>query len=557
MVTTTLPWGDTMDFQLADIFEAGARAIPDRLALAWGGGPTGDGELTYDALDRAANQVARLLTDHGVSAQDRVGVHGYNHASFIVVTLACFKLAAVPINASYRYTATELAYVFADAGVQVVVTEPELRDVVADASALMPHDLESIITFGDELDAAATALEDAPLTVTGRSGDNRYILYTGGTTGMPKGVVWRHEDIFFGALGGDGVPRQGFPALTDPADAGAWASAGNPVRVRMPLCPLIHGGAQWVALTTILSGGTLVLATDRSFDAATAWRLADRFDVELIMVIGDAVARPLLDALPAGHTAFPALRFISSSGAPLSARMRVELTEALGDVRILDRYGASETGGHGRLLEPDGSGRLRLRGDATTAVLDDEGHVISPGSRTVGRLARRGHIPLEYWNDPAKTATTFPIYDGQRWAVPGDLATVESDGTIVVLGRGSIVINSGGEKIFPEEVENVIKAFAPVQDCLVVGLPDDRFGQRVVAVISLRGKSATRPAASAALPSLAPDDLVAELIAHCRQQLAGYKIPKRFVIVDAVERKITGKADYDWARRVATGTLVE
>ncbi|MBP8179808.1 MAG: AMP-binding protein [Acidimicrobiia bacterium] len=564
-----------MEFQLADIFEAAAERIPDRMCLAWGGKPgeagsdstnrsdkreAVGGELNYGQVDRLANQAAHLLRSVGVRPGDHVVVHGYNHAQFMIVTLACFKIAAVPINASYRYTAPELAYVFTDAAVSVVVTESDLAEVVRAASAHMERPLNAILTFGSELAAACEAQTDARPEATDRSADNHYILYTGGTTGMPKGVVWRHEDIFFGALGGGGVPRQGFPALTDPADAGRWAEMGNPVRVRMPLCPLIHGGAQWVALTTILSGGTLVLATDRSFDGATAWSLAERYAVELIMVIGDAVARPLLDSLgPTRHRPLGNLRFISSSGAPLTERVREELTAALPQVRILDRYGASETGGHGRILEPDASGRLRLRGDATTAVIDDDGRPVLPGSSTVGLLARRGHIPLEYWNDPAKTATTFPVHHGVRWAVPGDQALVEADGTIVVLGRGSMVINTGGEKVFPEEVEAVIKQLPEVNDCLVVGLPDERFGQRVVAVLSLRDvDSGSYGTSSLRRDSVEPgadgsDGYNADRVrAHCRTQLAGYKVPKAFVVVDHVERKITGKADYAWARQAAS-----
>ncbi len=370
-----------------------------------------------------------------------------------------------------------------------------------------------------------------------RSGDDRYLLYTGGTTGMPKGVVWRHEDLFFAALGGTGAPRHGQAKLDDPDRIGEFVTTGTGITRRLPLCPLIHGGAQWIALTALLTGGTCLLSVDPSFDAASALRFAADERAEFLMIIGDAVARPLADELEraGGRYDLSSLRLISSSGAILSPGAKSALEEHLPAARVIDRFGASETGGQGRVRRrPDGSGPLRLLTDDHTVVLDDDGRPVEPGSGVRGRLARTGWIPLGYWNDEEKTAATFPTIDGVRYSVPGDLATVEADGGITVFGRGSMVINTGGEKVFPEEVEAAVKGHPGVFDALVVGVPDPRFGSKVAAVVSA-AEGATAPG-------------LEELAAHCRKVLAGYKVPRVLVIVDEIERKVTGKGDYEWAR---------
>ncbi|MEJ7583099.1 MAG: AMP-binding protein [Acidimicrobiales bacterium] len=306
---------------------------------------------------------------------------------------------------------------------------------------------------------------------------------------------------------------------------------------RLPLCPLIHGGAQWVALTALLTGGTCLLSVDPSFDPASALRFADDEGAELLMVIGDAVARPLADELARHPDSYDMsrLRLITSSGALLSPTVRAALAEQLPAVRIIDRFGASETGGHGNIRRrPDGTGPVTLLTDEHTAVLDEDLTPLGPGSGRQGRLARSGWIPLGYWKDEAKTATAFPTVDGVRYSVPGDLATVEADGTITVFGRGSMVINTGGEKVFPEEVETAVKGHPAIFDALVVGAPDERFGQRVEAVVSVR---AGMPAPS-----------VEELGDHCRAVLAGYKVPRGVTVVDNVRRTVTGKGDYAWAQ---------
>ena len=522
-------------FNLADLFEGAAAALPDRDAVVAGGLDVDTRRRTYAELDARADQVAHVLADLGVGPGDLVGLHATNSLEFMEITFGVFKLRAIPVNANFRYTADELAYVFADAGVKVVFTEVGIHDRAVAAAPSVP-----CITIGDDYEAIVDGAPSGRVDVGPRSSDDTYLLYTGGTTGMPKGVIWRHEDLFFAALGGTGAPRQGLPKLDRPDDIGDFVTQGTGITRRLPLCPLIHGGAQWIALTALLTGGTCLLTVDAHFDPGSALRFASDERAEFLMIIGDAVARPLADELARNHTLYDLadLRLISSSGAILSPAVKAALEEHLPATKVIDRFGASETGGQGRIKRSaDGSGPLQLLSDEHTSVLDDAGIPVEPGSGVRGRLARSGWIPLGYWNDAEKTAATFPTIDGVRYSIPGDLATVEADGTITVFGRGSMVINTGGEKVFPEEVEAAVKGHPSVFDALVVGVPDERFGSRVAAVVSLS------PGSEA--PS------VDELGAHCRAVLSGYKIPREVVVVDEVRRKVTGKGDYTWAREVA------
>jgi len=522
-------------FNLADLFEGAVEAIPAQDAVVTAGADEPTRRRTYAELDARANQVAHLLDELGVGPGDHVAVHAMNCLEFMEVTLGVFKLRAVPINGNFRYTAEELAYVFDDAEVVAVFTQVGIRDEALAAAGARP-----VITIGLDYDERIAGRPTTPVDVGPRSSDDRYLLYTGGTTGMPKGVVWRHEDVFFGALGGTGAPRQGLPALASPDDIGAFVTQGTGITRRLPLCPLIHGGAQWIALTALLTGGTCLLTVDPSLDAGSALSLASEERAEFLMIIGDAVARPLAAELRRHHEAYDLseLRLISSSGAILSPAVKAELEEFLPATKVIDRFGASETGGQGRIKRSaDGSGPLQLIADDHTTVIGDDGRPLVPGSGQRGKLARRGWIPLGYWRDEEKTAATFPTIDGVRYSVPGDLATIEADGTISVFGRGSMVINTGGEKVFPEEVEAAAKGHPAVFDSLVVGVPDERFGSRVAAVVSLV-EGASPPTVDA-------------LADHCRSVIAGYKVPRELVVVDEVRRKVTGKGDYAWAKEVA------
>jgi acyl-CoA synthetase (AMP-forming)/AMP-acid ligase II len=513
-------------FNLADLFEGVVDAVGEREALVVGQGGEAAERLTYAALDARVNAAAHRLAAAGVGPGDHVGLHLRNGTPYVEAMLAAFKLRAVPVNVNHRYTAVEIGELADDLDLRLTLSEPDLADRVPGP----------VLVAGE-----AGGSGDRP-RVTGRSGDDLYILCTGGTTGKPKGVMWRHEDLFFASLGGRGAPRRGYPALEDPALVGEWARRGLPANRRLPLCPLIHGAAQWIVLQSLLSGGTAVLSADRSFDPAAALDLAARSRAELLMVVGDATARPLADTLAAspGRWDLSALQLLSSSGAILSPAVKARLAEVLPAVKVLDTFGASETGSQGRMAGAPG-GRPRLLADPHNAVLDDDGHPVAPGG--VGRLARRGHLPLGYYGDPAKTAATFPTIDGVRWSVPGDLARVEDDGTITVLGRGSVCINTGGEKVFPEEVESVLKAHPEVADAVVVGVPDERFGSRVAAVVALRPDDGAD----------ADERYGTVLEAHVRDHLSGYKVPRSWVFAAACPRLVSGKPDYRAAGELFAG----
>jgi acyl-CoA synthetase (AMP-forming)/AMP-acid ligase II len=525
-----------MEFQIADMFEAVADAVPEREALVCGREGAAVTRQSYAELEARANRAANAFAAFGIGAGDHVGIHLHNCREWIEAMLGLFKLRAVPVNVNYRYVAEELSYLFADADLRAVLTEPELAERIDQIRPGLPQ-LETVVVRGDHFDRLLERAGDHRPAVGGRSADDLYLLYTGGTTGMPKGVMWRHEDIYFASLGGRGTPSKGRPALASADEIGDRARQGDPIRRRLPLCPLMHGGAQWVALQTLLNGGALVLDVGRHFDATHALRLLADERVELTMLIGDATARPLADELATHPERYDlsALQVIASGGAIMSPAVKDQLAELLPATKVIDTFGASETGGQGRLSKRHGD--LRLVTDEFTAVFDDDHHVVAPGSGVVGKLARRRWIPLGYYKDPEKTAATFPVIDGVRWSIPGDNAVVNEDGSITLLGRGAMSINTGGEKVFPEEVEGALKRHPAVFDAMVVGLPDERFGQRVVAVLAARG-DASRPSDH-------------ELGAFAREHLSGYKVPRAWVWVDHCERLPTGKPDYTWAREIA------
>ncbi|MCU1452541.1 MAG: acyl-CoA synthetase [Acidimicrobiales bacterium] len=517
-------------WNLADLFESVADAVPDRDALV-----AGEVRLTYAALDERANRLAHALRVSGIGPGDHVGLVLRNGSEHVEAMLAAFKLRAVPVNVNFRYTVDELRYVLTDADVVAVVHEPELGGQIDRALAGRPA-LRASLARGASYEAALAA-GAAERPEVERSGDDLYVLYTGGTTGLPKGVMWRHEDLYFAALG-RGI--SGGDVLTRPEQVAELAPAS---RTRLlPASPLTHGTAHWTTLSTLLSGGTVILSTDPTLQPELLWAAAARERASVLVIVGDAFARPLADALEANpdRWALDDLLVILSGGAVLSPAVRSALLAQLPSVVVVDGYGTSETGGQGQMPvwpgQP-GARLLRFHLDDDTAVLDDAGRPAPPGSGLIGRLARKGHIPIGYRGDPERTAATFPVIDGQRWSVPGDLARVESDGSITLLGRGSSSINSGGEKVFPEEVEAVLKAHPAVFDVVVIGLPDDRWGEQVRAVVQLRpGHAAT----------------AAELQAHCRTQLAAFKVPRRVVLVDAVPRRSSGKPDLRSVRDLAS-----
>lgn len=523
-----------MEFNLADLFEAVVDAVPDQLALV-----SGPRRLTYADLDQRADRLADVLVAAGVGRDDFVGIQLPNGTEYLEAMLAAFKIRAVPVNINYRYLGAELRHLYADAGLVALIHHADFDDAVADARGALREE-RLVLRVGPDGDYEA-ALAGAGLASgrRERSADDLYCVYTGGTTGAPKGVLWRHEDIFFAAMGGGDHLQLGTP-ITRPDEL--VERVLRPGLVALPVPPFMHAAAHWLAFSMLFGGGAIVTLPHGRFDPAETWRLVAAEHVNILVVVGDAMARPLADALEAEEGAdidASSLMALGSGGALLSPSTKARFRARLPNLMVRDAFGASETGQIGGAPpadDPDGAPRLHV--DDRTAVFDDDLRTVEPGSGAVGNLARGGRVPLRYHGDPAKTAATFVEIDGTRWALPGDRARVEADGTIVVLGRSSQCINTGGEKVHAEEVEVVLKAHPDVVDAVVVGVPDERWGQAVCAVVQ------PRPGSQVSLEDLKD---------AARNDLAGYKLPKRLVLVSEMVRSPSGKADYRWATEIATG----
>jgi acyl-CoA synthetase (AMP-forming)/AMP-acid ligase II len=527
-----------MEFNLADQFEHAVDLWSEREYLV------ADGRRrTYGEMEARANRLAHHLADQGIGPGDHVGIYGVNSVEWIESLWAIFKLRAVWININYRYVEDELAYLFGNADLQALVHDAAFTDRVDGVMAHMPE-LRHRLVIGGEGDGAyeAALAEASPERDFGpRSGDDRYILYTGGTTGMPKGVVWRHEDVLF-ALGG-GIDVLTGERATAPEDLAARGEKMGFALTFLPIAPLMHGATQWACMGQSFQGNKVVLMGQ--FDALEVWRLVEGEKVNSLMMTGDAMARPLVEALdeaPSKERDLSSLLSISSTAAVFSPSLKDQFLEHFPTIVLTDAIGSSEGGANGIIVVE--KGKTAMHGGPTvnpvegTVVLDDLLQPVEPGSGTIGRVARTGDIPLGYYNDPVKTAETFVEVGGTRYVIPGDLARVEADGTVTLLGRGSQSINSGGEKIFPEEVEAAVKSHPAIYDAVVVGVPDERWGQRVAAVVQPR-------------EGTTPD--LESVQAHCRTRIAGYKVPRELHVVDLMQRSPSGKADYPWAKRIATG----
>lgn len=521
---------------LADLFEAVVDADPDREVLV-----VGDRRLTYQELDGRANRLARVLSGAGVGAGDTVGLQLANGSEYLEGMLAAFKLRAVPVNINYRYVRKELQYLYDDAGLASLIVHRAFAPRVSSALAgREPFRLVLDVADGSEeqpisgsvpYEQALTGAAPGRPPGKGRSGDDHYLIYTGGTTGMPKGVVWRHEDIFKAAMGG-GDLTQGGDHVTDPAELAARLPENGITALAGP--PLMHAAAHWLSFHQLFTGGKLVLMPLGRFSPSEVWATIEREKVFNIVLVGDAMVKPLLDHL-AAHADVNAdsLWVLASSGAPLSQHTKDRVAELLPGRMLVDSLGSSETG----VLGPkSGQGGATFTLNEHTTVLKPDGTPVRAASGEVGRVARKGNVPLRYHNDPERSSATFLEIEGVRWALTGDEATLEDDGTVRMLGRGSQCINSGGEKIYPEEVEEPLKAHPFVEDALVVGLPDERWGERVVAVV--------QPVTGARLS-------LEELQEHLTHAVARYKVPRELVVVDQVVRSPAGKADYLWAKDAA------
>jgi acyl-CoA synthetase (AMP-forming)/AMP-acid ligase II len=536
-----------MKFNIADLFESLVDAIPEREAVA-----CGSQRLTFAELDERANRLAHYLAARGVGTGDHVGMYLFNCAEFLEGMLAAFKIRAVPVNINYRYVEDELRYLIDNGDLVALIHQGEFAPIIASVRDDFPA-LQTLIHVADESGADCAAIGSVPYEEAiaegspkrdfpERSDDDLYIIYTGGTTGMPKGVMWRHGDVFFAGLQG-GNP--GGEPISRPEELADNARKADPPLVSMPVAPFIHGAAQWAALIAMFGGGKVVLCPGRSMQPKLVWELVEREKVNLLTIVGDAMARPLAAVLNDPHAAYDtsSLIVIGSAGAVFSESVKDELRQRLANTMFVDAFGSTESGHTGSMTatrSASGSGHPRFAMTDNVTVLDENLRPIEPGSGIMGMLARTGRLPVGYYKDPEKTAKTFVEVDGRRYVIPGDMATIDADGMVTVFGRGSVCINSGGEKIFPEEVEEVLKAHPEIEDAIVVGVPDERWGQRVAAVVQPR--TGTQPTPDA-------------LDTHCRQHIAGYKVPRDIHFVDQVSRQPSGKPDYKWAKEVATGRL--
>jgi acyl-CoA synthetase (AMP-forming)/AMP-acid ligase II len=539
-----------MALNIADLFEHAVDAVPDRPVIR-----VGERAVTYAELEAEANRLAHFLASRGVGAGDHVGIYAKNSVEHVVALLGIFKIRAVAINVNYRYVEAELDYLFDNSDIVALLHERPYAPLVAATAprharlstlVAMPDPTEpdsdaDITSYAGSTWAEALAGQSAERDFGERSGDDLYIVYTGGTTGFPKGVMWRHED-FWRVLGG-GIDFMTGDRLAE-YDQSEQARANENPMIMFPLSPLMHGGAQAAMLMHLFAGHMTVL--EPKFDADRVWRVIEQAKVQGIFMTGDAMARPLIEAYEGGQYDGSSLFVVASSAAIFSRPVKERWMKAFPNAVFTDSVGSSETGFSGTGMQDSenikGEGPVVSLG-AETVVLDEDNAVIDPSAvGTIGRLARSGSVPLGYYKDEAKSAATFIEVDGTRYSVPGDFCRIEPDHKVTLLGRGSNCINTGGEKVYPEEVEMALKGHPAVYDALVVGVLDDNYGQAVSAVIQPR-QGEERP------------DL-AELRSFLRQHLSGYKLPRSVTYVDEVPRSATGKANYPRARELATGATV-
>ncbi len=545
-----------MSFDLSTVFHTVAETIPDREVLIWR-----DRRLTYAQMDARIDGIAHYLVEQGLgchaerdslenhqSGQDHIGLYLRNGNEYLEAMVAGYRARVAPFNVNYRYVEEELLYLLADAKAKALVYAAEFAPHVQAIRGRLP-DLTVLIQVAD--DSGNDLLPDAvdyesivatPAPAGGRpppTGDDRYRRYTGGPTGMPQGVLWRQHDIFMSAMGGRPFLAAGEP-LRSFADLAEQVRAQAGFRSLLLIPPLMHGAAQWGVFNTISTGGWIAIPDDVArFDADAILQLAARERVLGIPVVGDAMARPLVDQIEKGDYDLSGLMAMTNGGAPLSPTVRDRLLEALPNLMIMDAVGASESGAQMTTIATKGADVQPATFtplEDTTVVATDFSRVLQPGDGD-GWLARRELVPLGYLGDAEKTARTFPTIDGVRWSIPGDKARFLEDGRIELLGRDSVTINSGGEKIFAEEVERAVASHPAVYDVVVTGRPSERWGNEVVAIVQFaENRSAT-------------DDELAEA---CRAHIADYKVPKAFVRSDKIVRSPAGKADYRWAKAMAT-----
>ncbi|CAN1567691.1 CaiC Acyl-CoA synthetases (AMP-forming)/AMP-acid ligases II [Sphingomonadaceae bacterium] len=521
-------------FHLADLFETVARTVPDRVALI------GDSaRYSFAEINDRCDRLAAGLAAQGIGRGDAIGLYLYNAPAYLEAFIAACKLGAVPYNVNYRYRADELRYLFANADSAAIIHGAEFSPIIRDVRAHVPTlKLTIAVADGSGEDISGSVDYDSLLAHESggpweRSEQDYLLCYTGGTTGMPKGVMWPHRAFFFACAGGAGFFNPHGPAQA-PADIESRARDGYPLKL-FPLAPLMHMAAMWALWGALLNGVTIILDEGRAFDPERMLDTAEREGANMIQFVGDAMATPLRDVLRAhpGRWNLAHVVNLGSGGAVFSQHLKDDLKQLVPSAGITDGLGASETGMSG-LAEKSDEGVMRLPANEYQQVVVD-GRIGIVGE--TGFVARTGNTPIGYYNDPVKTAETFITIDGKLWAVSGDAGRLDDDSKITVFGRGSTCINTGGEKVFPEEVEEALRTHPAIFDAVVAGQPDERWGERVIGIVSAR--------AGVAQPAY--EDVKAFLA----DKLAGYKLPKALVWVDEVKRSPAGKQDYRWAKDIA------
>ena len=536
------------DWNFADVYEAVAARVPDRPCQI-----QGDREITWAQFDARANALAADMLQAGLGHQSKVAAYLANCPEYLETYIAAFKGGFAPVNTNYRYGHDEIVYLFDNADAEAVVFDGAFMELVEQVRHELPrvkrwycvtggsvsvpewaYDYEQVVRFG---------VQDAVRGPWGRSGDDLLLLYTGGTTGMPKGVMWRQDDLF-NVLGSGGNAVLGVPPAESVQELVDRLDPDAPGYVLLSACPLMHGTGQFSSLIAMNLGGAVATLPSRHFDVHELLSEVQTHQVNSLIIVGQAFAGPILETLDGepGRYDLSSLVMISSSGVMWSQENKEGLLRHVPQAALFDSFGSSEAVGMGASVSTAGGATqtARFMIGPSCAVFNDDGERVAPGSGERGVVAVGGFIPLGYYKDEAKTAQTFRTYEGRRWSVPGDWAEVNEDGTLVLLGRGSQCINTGGEKVFPEEVEEALKQHPSVRDAVAVGLPDQRFGETICAVVE---------ASDGAEPTLQ------ELADHVKAHLAHYKAPRHLVIVDTIGRAPNGKVDYKRLKTVATERL--
>src|SRR4051812_9802638 len=547
-----------MEVNLAQVHEAIAEAIPDRECIVFR-----DRRLSWREVTERTRRLANVLAGAGLGArpegraglagheshEDHLAIYCYNGNEYLEAMIGAFKARVAPVNVNYRYVAEELRYLLDNSDAKAVVYHSQFAPTLAEVLPDLPQ-LTTLLQVDDESghellpgarwyeEALAAASGDLPACASAWSPDDLYILYTGGTTGMPKGVLWRQHDIFLSVMGGavQGAPHASLEAVVEAAKSGM-------LRV-CPAAPFMHGAGHWIAFLA-MNGGNPVFIQDevRRLDPKDVLSLVEREKVSFLQIVGDSFARPILDEMDSGSYDLSSLFIILSGGAPLNSTLKERFLEHLPNAMILDGMGSSEGGGQMTQVTTAGSDVTTgtfTPSPGTCIVSEDFTRVLEPGSTEIGWVAMRGYVPLGYLGDPQKSAQTFPVIDGVRYSIPGDRGRQRVDGVVEMLGRDSVTINSGGEKIFAEEVEAALGHHPAVYDAVVCGRASEQWGQEVVAIVQLREGLAAGP------------DTERDLLDESAKHIARYKLPKAFVFVEHVVRSPAGKADYRWAKDVAT-----